>query len=544
MEHNSLEPDSPESPLTEARLASSLAAPERMPRPDWLIASAIGLVATVAIGLTWGGYGHSWDEAYYFEPAQLTREWLAQVVRLDADAFTKGTLDRHWGGDEVGASVAINELPALPKVAWALGLALCEEWLGPRNAIRAPVALAFGLLLVLVYRFAHAIGGRAAGVLAALLLATMPRVWAEAHLAVAETFAALTFTLTVYLFWRGLFSWRWAVVAGVVFGLALNTKIQAVLIPIALTPWALMVARRRAVGSLALMAIGLLVWLITCPWLWPAPVARVWAFLEFYREHQLTAVYYFGQKWNYGSQVCPWHYAWVMTAISTPPLTLLAAVIGLDIAFRRFKARPILPLVAICALLPLAFNTLPGQARYDGVRLFSASSPHFAILAGVALASLTSRRRRVTCAVILAGGFWAIGSSNPHCLSYYNVLIGGTRGAERAGMEMTYWAESLNDDVIDYLNVLPKGSRIKTRALHDRALIHEQQWGRLDADIVIGGDDPSQIDFHLIQNRRGMWGEFDWAIHDEYLANAPGRVKTWDYHGVPLLYLYDTRTQP
>ncbi|MCX7049973.1 MAG: glycosyltransferase family 39 protein [Candidatus Sumerlaeota bacterium] len=610
---------------------------------DWLIAGAIGLFFACGVAITWGSYGHSWDEAYYYEPARLVQHWTRTLVFEPSKALSRGTINQCWGGNEVkGCEIFINELPALPKFAWAGGLTLFRPWLmSPGNAMRTPVAVAFALLLMLAYRFAYAvnlgfrfsvfglkdklresagtqsatasesssaqspspfaievpssksqfliphsqspiashesqisnlksqitnhesptpnhepqtanpqssivnrqssISGRSAAVAAALLLAMMPRVWGEAHLAVAETLAALMSLLTVYCFWRGLFSWRWAVMAGVAFGLALNTKVQAVLLPVALLIWAQIYARpRHANAMFSLIFIGPAVWVLTCPWLWPDPAARMFSFFQFYARHAMTGVYYLGQTWNVaGAPACPWHYPWIITAVVVPPLTLLAFLLGAAQTMRRARSHPVSMLLLISALFPIAFISLPSQAKFDGARLFGAAFPAMAVLTGVTLARMIQRWRegwtgwaaRSLYVLALLGGAFAIFDSHPYGLSYFNAFIGGTRGAEAAGMEVAYWGEAINDDVIRTLNELPPNAQLMTRAIHDRALEHLQAWGKLRQDIKLGSHEGDH--FLLVQNRRGFWTPSDYQIEKRFKP-----LKPWGFPGVPLVLLY------
>jgi hypothetical protein len=39
----------------------------------------------------------------------------------------------------------------------------------------------------------------------------------------------------------------------------------------------------------------------------------------------------------------------------------------------------------------------------------------------------------------------------PFGLSYYNVLVGGLSGAERLGLEVTYWSDAIDDVLLDDL---------------------------------------------------------------------------------------------
>jgi hypothetical protein len=160
-----------------------------------------------------------------------------------------------------------------------------------------------------------------------------------------------------------------------------------------------------------------------------------------------------------------------MTAITTPVAVLALGVVGLLIVLRCMvrrtpvggEAQPALhsacALILLGALLNIGFNSLPSAPKYGGVRLFLPFFPYAVALSAVglhaitaalarvpALASgslLTARRLRIGLAVLaLVPSVRAVGLSHPYQLSYYNLLIGGTRGAVAAGMEATYWGDS------------------------------------------------------------------------------------------------------
>ncbi|MFV0443072.1 MAG: ArnT family glycosyltransferase, partial [Planctomycetaceae bacterium] len=150
------------------------------------------------------------------------------------------------------------------------------------RAARHASALLFALTVWLVSSYATRWAGLGAGLVAALSLALMPRVFGHAHLAALETAIGLTFTWTVlYVADRwcqsdlansprdSLPRWRVVVIAGVLLGFALLTKIQAILLPIPIGLWALWQWHWRAIPRLLVFGlVGVAVFFLGWPWLW------------------------------------------------------------------------------------------------------------------------------------------------------------------------------------------------------------------------------------------------------------------------------------
>lgn len=216
------------------------------------------------------------------------------------------------------------------------------------DCARVGSATAFALTIFLIGLFTTKWYGRTAGIVAAVSLVLMPRVFAHAHLASLETFMNLTYSATILAvahWWQvrhsGLsrpesqppeggttnVSLRLAVLTGVLFGLALLTKMQAILIPPVVGLWALWHWRVRAIKPLAIFGIvGLVVFFVGWPWLWLDPVTH---FHEYFARTTSRAVlncYYLGQVW--ADKEVPWHYPFVMFAVTVPVGLHLLGLLG------------------------------------------------------------------------------------------------------------------------------------------------------------------------------------------------------------------------
>jgi len=524
-------------------------------RCDLILVLLLFLVSFSAVIFSGKGYGLSWDEAYYYEPSRTAANWLKQVI------FSS---DRPVSSAEISASwEKISELPAVVKISLGASSLLLEKFIGPLASFRLPSALAFSLTLVLIYAIMARPYGRAPAVFASLAYGFMPRIFAHAHIAASEAITVFISLLVVFCFLKGLKSSRWSLVLAVVFGLALNTRIHCFFLPFILLPWAHLYHRSRYVNNFfAMVFLSPVVWIATWPWLWHDTAARILQYVYFFAQHQYTALYYFGQKYNYGSNLAPWHYPLVQTLLTIPPITLVFILIGTGSAFYKARKKPLLVLFLWGAFFTLLVSSLPSSPKYDGIRLFITSFVFLSLVsgAGFALVSRTCfsmiqkyssripplagvKNAPIRCKAIvsficlfllLAGGTWAIIRSHPYSLSYYNIFIGGISGAFKKGLETTYWGEAVNNRVLRELNALPKGARIKTLALHEKVFTLHKQWGKLRSDLQINPD-PPPFDYHILLVRKGFFARPEWRLYSKWR-----RLKVFRFHDVPLVILFKT----
>ena len=94
---------------------------------------------------------------------------------------------------------------------------------------------------------------------------------------------------------------------------------------------------------------------------------------------------------------------------------------------------------------------------YDGERLFLHVFPAWALLIGLGFGWLW---RRITSATIRPADprrasspprSYGLMATYPFGLSYYNLLVGGLPGADRLGLEVTYWSDTVDDVLLDRL---------------------------------------------------------------------------------------------
>src|SRR5262249_49241947 len=148
---------------------------------------------------------------------------------------------------------------------------------------RLAPALTFGALTGLIAWIAMCRWGTAAGLCAGFSMIAMPRVFAHAHLGALDTFLSFTWTAALLSGHRSLRARRPVramLAAGLVWSLALLTKIHAwFLLPI-LAAWSLVrLSPRRAAAAMAVWtATGIALFWAGWPWLWHHSWQRLLAY--------------------------------------------------------------------------------------------------------------------------------------------------------------------------------------------------------------------------------------------------------------------------
>jgi hypothetical protein len=313
--------------------------------------------------------------------------------------------DRLLAGDMAGFRKIDAQLPDHPPLG-RVWIGLCHELafiLAPPVDAKVPysytcartaTATAFAALVFLVGVFASRWYGLWGGAVAALAVVLMPRVFGHAHLAALETTVNLSCTAAVlYLADRwGIDSTSWqlitlrralrmAAIGGVLLGLALLTKVQAILLPIPIAAWALFHMRWRAMPLLLVWGLtGIIVFFLLWPYLWNASVDHLQQYLGRTTNRATLYVWYFGRM--VADREVAWHYPWVMFLATVPVGLHVIGACGLFGPESRAWKSPREVLVLACALFALCVFSVPGIAVYDGERLFSFVFPLWAVLVG------------------------------------------------------------------------------------------------------------------------------------------------------------------
>jgi len=487
----------------------------------WPVVIAAGAFVAILLALDPTG-----DHPGHFDGPGLTVD--------EAFNVSQGTLlaDRLMAGDLAGLQKIDARLPDHPPLGrYCIGL--CHElaylvWPPVDRKIpysitcaRTAPAAAFAALLLVVGISAGRWYGRLAGAVAPLALILMPRVFGHAHLAALETFVNLTCTSAVLylaatwtsplkkgtvplepekipeptdtanrdcpLFQPASSRERkrlliQSAIGGLLFGLALLTKVQAVLLPIPVALWALITLRWRAIPRLAIWGLaGGLVFFLFWPHMWSSPVAHVQAYLGRTTDRATLYVWYLGQ--SLADRDVPWHYPWVMFLATVPVGLHLAGFCGLFGPGKPAWRSPREGLLLASLLFPLIVFSIPGVAVYDGERLFSQVFPLWALFIGRGADCLwhwltrrfSNRLATISLVALMAAQGYGLWSMAPCWLSYYNLAAGGLPGASMLGLEISYWGDGVTRELLEQTaRIVPENSRIAVAPT-----LHAAQWHEL-----------------------------------------------------------------
>jgi 4-amino-4-deoxy-L-arabinose transferase-like glycosyltransferase len=231
---------------------------------DALAALVLSLICFLALFSTLEDYGITWDEAApNFVAARMQAEWFGSLGALEGP-FSKETIDRYWSSPSTH--------PSLTRSLMAISLLFFEQRLGEVRAMRLPSVLLASILVGVMYYWLSRRLNSVAALGAGTIWLTLPRVFGHLHIASLDVPMMVWWALTVMAFHEGseraLIS-RWHVLTGLLYGLALSTKLHSFFLPIPLVLWMVLQRRWLAWRNLVAMAVlGPAVYLLTQGYLW------------------------------------------------------------------------------------------------------------------------------------------------------------------------------------------------------------------------------------------------------------------------------------
>lgn len=552
---------------------------------DHAVGALFALVYVWILVVTARTLGFARDESFYFSAGQSYARWVDLLLHDSARALDKGAIDGTWGQN--------HEHPALMKTLFGLShLWFYEKWklfTDASTSFRFPAMLTSGMALWVTYLFGARVYSRRAGFIAAVLLAAIPQLFYNAHLACFDAPIMAMWLLAVYIYWRStqVGGWKWALAAGVVYGLTLDTKHNAWILPAVFVPHAIVVqvgAALRARGSkdakqggvtiplniLSIAVVGPLVCWALWPWLWSDTQARVQEWLSFHLHHVYYNMEFLGK--NYYDAPSPRAYMPVLVMATVPAITMLLFFVG---AFERLRAmtRELVALVTkkddalsadtsepdvlvfLALSAPLAVFLLPTTPIFGGTKHWLPAYPFLAMLAGHGfdlaakkadaamdtLANWTDQKREIAhgvmIALVLVAPIAETGHSHPFGIGAYVPTVGGTQGAADLGLNRQFWGYTTQSVGPWFEKNAPRNARVFIHDTTGDAFARMEQEGRIRGDLHAVGS-PGDADIALVQHELHM-NEVDDQIWVAYQNTAPVYVVTHD--GVPFVSVYKRR---
>jgi hypothetical protein len=407
--------------------------------------------------MTFRDYGLGWDDYTHAQYADLLLALYGSGFS-DTRAFSFVNLYMYGGGFDMAAALAAKVLP----------FGLFET----RRLIGAAVGI---VGLFATWRLGRRLGGPIAGLAALILLAACPLYYGhmfmnpkDSPFAVAMIVLLLGMVRTIEEYPQP--SPRTLVLAGVGLGLAFGSRILATIAaPGGLAALLLiLVAHSCATGlRTAMTRLGQFLWLmlpalvlayLIMGLLWP------WAILSPLNPLRASEYFanFFEKPWRelyegrlYSVPDMPVSYLPHLFVLKLPEIMLALGFIGtvgaFAVACRRglpVNRRAALLMVALAAVLPVAFAMVMHPAFYNGLRHFVFVVPPFAVLGGLAAGWLVERASAYGKAALGALAAIFIGGVtlpvidmvrlHPYQYTAFNWASGGVRMAESNYM-LDYW---------------------------------------------------------------------------------------------------------
>jgi 4-amino-4-deoxy-L-arabinose transferase-like glycosyltransferase len=525
-------------------------------RADAWIAGGLFVGYLALLVATCGSLGFMRDEGFYFGAARAYEAWFSLLAHSPAEALSRSTLDRYW---------AVNhEHPALIKSLFALSHHfLSGAFADASTSFRLPGMVLSSLAVAVTFDWGRRALGRAAGLVAALSFAFMPRVFFHAHLACFDQPVSAMWLVTSYVYARSLEAPRWSLAlgAGVAYGLLLDTKHNswifpfALLLHFALTRGAPLLAdfkvgakwwRRFPLAWAAMLLVAPLVFYALWPWLWHDTAARLREYVAFHTGHDYYNMEFLGR--TYWRPPMPRAYAWLMTLATVPLVTLLLAAVGVAHAWAPSRQRSDYVLWAVSILASYAPWLSSSTPIFGGTKHWMTAYPFLGLFAGLGfthvLAALRGFRPRLA-APALVGACVVIGPvvmalhAHPFGLSAYTPLVGGASGAATLGLNRTFWGYTTQSLAPFIDGAAPRRGVVY---VHDTALqsfAMFQEDGRLRADLRPSLDIAAS-DVALYHHEPHM-SRVEQQIWVDYGSVAPDAIATFD--GVPIAWGYRRKPQ-
>jgi hypothetical protein len=278
----------------------------------------------------------------------------------------------------------------------------------------------------------------------------------------------------------------------------------------------------------------LLTSLVSWPALWGAPLSNFWESMTLASNHPWRGIVLYRGDLFVGGTL-PWHYLpTLLLSQFTEPVYLLITV-GIFVALRRWKeerARE-LAVAAVWFLFPILTAILSGAVLFDKFRQFLFVIPALFVLVGVGIDSFSEKINNPAVKAILAilfilPGLIGIIKLHPYEYIYYNVGVGGVKGAFRS-YELDYWGTSYLE-AFEFINQeLPEDTELtvwgpdRTAAYYARP---DLQVVKIDEEAL---KEPVDDAYILLPTRRNI----DLVVPEQ--IPELGSVK---HMGIPLAVIY------
>ena len=497
----------------------------------------------------------TWDEGESYDRAEKILTWCHAE-----QPFSQAAIEKYWI-----FTTQIEGHPAGYGIVIAVGQVFSQPFLSPKTSLRFGPIFLFAVAIGAVYYRVAKKNGDTAAVLSVAAILLTPRLFAHAHIAACDGSLTAAWLLAWAtfdsLFDKSTKRKAFAVIVwGCCLGLVMSMKFTGWIAPVAFGM--IVVSRIRSFGwkwiPLAVLVPFFVFYLLNPP-LWFSPIHGLVKFfmLNTNRSDFNISIQFLGRMYNLDHPL-PWYNTIVWTLITVPLGFLLVVLFGICTFLQKRHRNPdklwFCASILVSPLLLFVVRSIPGTPPHDGVRLFVTAYAFVAIFIGISAALICKLKYcgigigLVSVAIIYGFGMFNTYWYSPQWLSYYNAVIGGLAGAQRAGMEPTYYWDSLDREVCIWLekNTGPNEIVVFT-ASSPKSLTLQKKWGRLRTEYYRKNDPVlknRKIKYYVLQRRPS--GEY---ARDKTLIKQAKPVYTkyvkrggfwiWRLDNTPILEVYD-----
>lgn len=412
-------------------------------------------ICLLLVLLTFRNYGVTWDEPGLRTYGRLLVDWYRSGFSDDR-AWEFANLRYYGGGFDILSTILEPLTPLEP------------------YELRHLLGGLLGLLgIAFVWRLGRRLGGPRTGLIAAVLLASLPGWWGHMFFNSKDVPFAVGVLATILVWGRCLDEWpkprlTTALLLGLALGLTLGVRIGGVLVAIYLAPSLLVLtamhARRHGpleaasvlgtslVRLATALPVLLVVMIASWPWVVLAPGNLVEALTYLSRFPYTADTIFAGHR--YPAPAVPAAYWPTLLLLQMPEVILVGlAPIALFRPLRGSSSRQTLALltVMIAGFFPLLYATIARPTAYNNLRHFIFVLPPLVVLAALGVNWMLERLRGTARALAMAAVVLGILvptlrmiQLHPYEYIYFNDLSGGVRGADRR-FELDYWGTSFGE---------------------------------------------------------------------------------------------------
>lgn len=528
---------------------------------DRSLAILIGLGTFCLLLGTSRDFGMVWDEGWAIEAGETLSKWFAWLwndegLRPRSEAFSKSSLERFWPFSK--------EIPNTHPPGHVL--MILAGWWPSHRMLNALDSSRLGPMIVnslgaaaIFFHLARR-RSRLAGITGSLAFVLMPRNFALAHYAHCDMPLSVLWVLAQMAFLRSLESARWSLLFGSFLGLAILTKFTGVfaIVPpllwvalfewmpcLSLTPYRRSSRRTRGFRGTGSLVVGgfvaaLVLYALQPPW-WSNPVEGVRRFVaaSLSRERVIPLpTYYLGQTYDFS---LPWHNTIVLTVAATPMLVLVLGVFGAGFSVARARQEPWPILWVLSWMTLLIVRALPNAPGHDGIRLFLPSFASLAVLTGLGVDAIRTRLRNrmmfvapLLSLAMAAESVVGIAQVYPYTDSYFSASVGGLPGAEKLGLDVTYFWEVLGPEFQSWVRERARRGPVEVRFQGQPVVVDfARKWGQWPQHARIAGADPTASPMYVMMRRKSIYNPTDWELDRD-----PSAEFSITRQGVDLLRIY------